>query len=349
MAQNHYTRLSIDEREFLYKSLAEGKWQKDIAEELNRHPSTISREVRRDNMNRSSYRPSHGEKSAERESLKRKRKYRLVEDQNLAKIIEDKIKLKWSPEQISGTLKKVFPSSPYLHVSHETIYRYIYSIEDKRHRESLINGLRRSRKRRRPRKKRSSKRTTIRNLVSIHKRPKEVEGREIPGHWEGDLVIGKDHKSAIGTLVERTTRFTIIVSFQGSHSTKAVCQAFAAVLGIFPSHMKKSLTYDRGTEMAGHQWFTEITGIPVFFADPYCSWQRGTNENTNGLIRDYLPKKTDFRMVTDRRLLDIQNALNHRPRKSLEYFNPSEMFQWFIEKPEGNVHDFYANIYEMVV
>lgn len=113
--------------------------------------------------------------------------------------------------------------------------------------------------------------------------------------------------------------------------------------------MKKSLTYDRGSEMAGHQWFTEITGIPVFFADPYCSWQRGTNENTNGLIRDYLPKKTDFRVVTDRRLLDIQNALNHRPRKKLEYLNPNEMFQWFIKMPGGNVHDFYANIYEIVV
>lgn len=346
MAQNQYTRLSIDEREFLYKSLAEGKWQKDIAKELTRDPSTISREIRRDGMRKSSYRPSYAEKAVKRESLRRKRKYKLVEDQELAKIIEDKIKLKWSPEQISGALKKQFPNSPYVHVSHETIYRYIYSIEDKEHRESLINGLRRSRKRRRQRKKRIGKRTTIRNLVSIHKRPNEVESREIPGHWEGDLIIGKDHKSAIGTLVERTTRFTIIVSFQGRHSTKAVCQAFAAVLGILPSHMKKSLTYDRGTEMAGHQWFTEITGIPVFFADPYCSWQRGTNENTNGLIRDYFPKKTDFRIITDQRLLNTQNALNHRPRKSLDFFNPTEMFQWFLETPGANVHDFYALGYE---
>ena len=346
MTQNHYSRLSIDEREILYKSLAEGKKQKDIAKALNRDPSTISREIRRDGMNRSTYRPSNAEKDFKRESLKRRRKYKLVEDQELAKIIEDKIKLKWSPEQISGALKKRFPNSTYMHVSHETIYRYIYSIEAKEHRESLVNGLRRSRKRRRSRKKRTGKRTTIRNLVSIHKRPDEVESRETPGHWEGDLVIGKDHKSAIGTLVERTTRFTIIVSFQGSHSTKDVCQAFAAALGVLPSHMKKSLTYDRGTEMAGHQWFTEITGIPVFFADPYCSWQRGTNENTNGLIRDYLPKKTDFRVVTDQRLFDIQDTLNHRPRKTLDFCHPGEMFQWFCQNEGGTTHDFYITLYQ---
>jgi len=349
MAQNQYNRFSIDEREFLYKSLAEGKKQIDIAKELNRDPSTISREIHRNKMSQSTYRPSLAEKNAKQESAKRTRKYKILEDQELAKIIEEKLALRWSPEQICGVLKKRHPNSPSMHISHETIYRYIYSIEDKDHRHSLVLCLRQSRRRRRPRKKKNGKRTSIRNLVSIHERPKEVESREEPGHWEGDLIIGKDHKSAIGTLVERTTRFTIIVSFQGRHSTKAVCQAFAAALGIFPSHMKKSLTYDRGSEMAGHQWFTEITGVPVFFADPYCSWQRGTNENTNGLIRDYLPKKTDFRVVTDRKLLDIQNALNHRPRKKLEYLNPNEMFQWFLETSGGNIHDFYANIYGVVV
>ena len=349
MAKNQYSRLTIDEREILYKGLAEGRYQKDIAKELNCHPSTVSREVRKGGMNRLTYRPNLAEKDAKRESLKRKRKYKLVEDQELAKIIEDKLKLRWSPEQISGVFKVEFPNSPYMHVSHETIYRYIYSIEDKVNREFLVNCLRQSRKRRRPRKKRGGKRTTIRNLISIHKRPEEVENREVPGHWEGDLVIGKDHKSAIGTLVERTTGFTIIVSFQGRHSTKAVCEAFAAALGILPPHMKKSLTYDRGTEMAGHQWFTQITGIPVFFADPYCSWQRGTNENTNGLIRDYLPKKTDFKLITDQKLFEIQNALNHRPRKRLNFCNPNEMFRWFLESPKSNVHDFYATNYGLVM
>lgn len=349
MAQKLYSRLSITEREILYKGLAEGKMQKDIAKELNRHPSSISREIRKDGMSRFSYRPSHGEKSAKRESLKRRRKYKLIEDQELAKIIEDKIRLKWSPELICGVFKKQFPNSPYMHVSHETIYRYIYSIEDKEHRESLVNCLRQSRKRRRPRKKGSSKRTTIRNLVSIHDRPTEAENREIPGHWEGDLIIGKEHKSAIGTLVERSTRFTIIVSFQGNLTTMAVCHAFAAALGIFPSHMIKSLTYDRGTEMSGHQWFTEVTGIPVFFADPYSPWQRGTNENTNGLIRDYLPKRTDFREVPDQELMKIQNALNHRPRKSLDFFTPDEMFQWFCRHEGTTVYDFYSTNYEMIV
>lgn len=349
MAKSKYTRIKFEERELIYKSLAEGKSQSDIAKKLDRDPSVISREIRRDSMDRNTYRPSRADIHAKLQSLKRKKKYKLVENQNLAKIIEDKIKLRWSPEQVSGTLKKLFPKTPSLHISHETIYRYIYSIKDKEHRESLISGLRRNRKRRRLRKEESKNRTSIRNLISIHQRPKEVEGREEPGHWEGDLIIGKDHKSAIGTLVERTTRFTIIVSLQGERSSKAVCQAFAAVFGVLPSHMKKSVTYDRGSEMSGHQWLTRVTGVPVFFADAYCSWQRGTNENTNGLIRDYLPKKTDFRKVTDRVLLDIQNALNERPRKTLEYFSPSEIFQWFLENPERNVHDFYGNICQMVM
>jgi transposase, IS30 family len=236
-----------------------------------------------------------------------------------------------------------------MQLSHETIYRYIYSIEDKECRIALINCLRQSRKRRKPRRKDGFKRSAIRNLVSIHERPNTAKDREEPGHWEGDLIIGKNHKSAIGTLVERTTRFTIIVSFLGTPNAIATTHAFAAALGVLPSHMKKSLTYDRGTEMAAHQRFTELTGIPVYFADPYSPWQRGTNENTNGLIRDYLPKGTDFREIDDEQLITIESALNSRPRKTLEYHTPEQLFNWLNQRVESTVEGFYIHCYPFVV
>jgi len=347
MAQKVYSRLSIEEREILYKKLAEGTKQSQIAKELDRHPSAISREIRRNGMNRETYRPTKAEQNSKQQSLKRRKKLKLVQNPDLTAFVEDKLMEKWSPEQISWVLKKVSSNSS-TQISHETIYRHIYSIENKEHKSSLINCLRRSRKRRRPRKRGSKKRTTIRNLVSIHARPRAVENREEVGHWEGDLVIGKDHQSAIGTLVERTTRRTIIVSFSQNHSTKEVVLGFAAALGILPTHMKKSLTYDRGSEMAGHTKLTEITGIPVFFADPYSPWQRGTNENTNGLIRTYFPKGTDFNEIDDERILTVQNALNERPRKCLDYGTPNKFFDWFSENPESDLNHFYWTHFQEV-
>lgn len=349
MANKKYVRFSIEEREILLKGLAEGKTQKAIAEELDRHQSTISREIRRIKMNRFSYRPSSGQKDADQQSIKRKRVYKLLINEELVGFVEEKLRIKWSPEQICGVLKKDFSGEPDMQLSHETIYRYIYSIEDKEHQKELIGCLRQSRKRRKPRKKGASKRTTIRNLVSIHDRPDTVEDRQEPGHWEGDLVIGKDHKSAIGTLVERTTRFTIIVSFVGTPNAITTAHAFAAALGVLPTHMKKSLTYDRGTEMASHQRFSELTGIPVFFADPYSPWQRGTNENTNGLIRDYLPKGTDFREIDDARLIAIESALNSRPRKTLEYHTPEQLFSWLNHGAEATVEGFLTHSYPVVI
>lgn len=348
MTQKQYSRFSIEEREILHKRLAEKKKQREIAEELSRSKSVISREIRRAGMTRKTYSPIKAERDAAQQSLKRKKKSKLTEDQPLATFVEEKLKVKWSPEQISGVLKN-FPPNSTACVSHESIYRYIYSIEDQEHKTALVNCLRRSRKRRRRRKKGSKKRTSIRDLTSIHARPEEVHSREVVGHWEGDLIIGKDHKSAIGTLVERTTRLTIIVSFQGGISTTKVVHGFAAALGVLPPHMKKSLTYDRGTEMSNHKKFTEITGIPVYFADPYCSWQRGTNENTNGLIRAYFPKGTDFRVIDDEALLMAQNELNIRPRKCLNFCTPSEMFDWFTENSGCSPDHFYSICYPQVM
>jgi len=349
MAKTLYSRFTIDEREILFKRLAEGKYQKDIAKELSRDPSTISREIQRSGMSRSSYRPSIAEEDVEIQKLKRRRKYKLVENRDLAGLVESKLKQKWSPEQISGRFKKDFPYSPYMHISHETIYRYIYSIEDKVHKMSLISNMRQSRRRRRPRKNGSKKRTNIKNIVSIHERPQEVEDREEPGHWEGDLVVGKDHRSAVATLVERTTRYTIIVTFNRFPNSIQVAKAFAAVFGMIPSHLRLSVTLDRGSEFAAYLKFTELTCVPVYFADPYCPYQRGTNENINGLIRQYCPKKTDFGDVDDRTMIDINDELNDRPRKTLEFFTPNEMYTWFSENPNKKVTDFFKIAYGVAI
>jgi transposase, IS30 family len=349
MARMTYSRLSITEQEIIHKRLAEGRSQKSIAEELARHESTISREIHREGMTRSTYRPSLAVEHAKKQAFKRRRKNKLVLDKELADFVEEKLKQRWSPEQISGVLKKRLPDHPQRDISHEAIYQYIYSIEDKEKRKELIGYLRQSRRRRKPHKDKKTKRITIKGLVSIHDRPKEVESREEPGHWEGDLVVGKDHQSAIGTLVERTTRLTIIVSFQGYPNATQTAIGFAAALGIFPAHMKRSLTYDRGTEMAGHARFTEITGISVFFADPYSPWQRGTNENSNGLIRDYLPKKTDFRDIDDLKLLKVQMDLNSRPRKLLDFRSPEEIFSWLMSHPGKIIDDFFASNYPLAL
>jgi IS30 family transposase len=349
MAKKKYSRLTINEREIILKGLSEGKTQKEIANDLGRHPSTLSREINKIEMNKSSYSPNNGQQEACKQARKRKRKYKINTEKKLANYIEEKLKIKWSPELISAILKKLFPNQPHMHVSHETIYRYIYSTKNKLRRQELINYLKQSRKRRKPRKRAGSKGSRIRNLTPIHERPDTAEDREEPGHWEGDLVIGKDHKSAIGTLVERTTRFTIIVTFEGTPNSLAVVRGFAAALGVLPAHMKKSLTYDRGMEMAAHQYFTEITGIPVFFADAYSPWQRGTNENTNGLIRDYYPKKTDFRGIDHMKITSVASALNLRPRKVLEYYTPNQFFVWLSTNSWATASDFLVRQYALVV
>jgi len=340
MAEKSYSRFNITEREILFKRLAERKQQNEIAIELGRHPSSISREIRRNRMDRQVYSPTKAEQHARTEAEKRRRRYKLITNQPLVTFVEEKLKQRWSPEQISGAVNQLFPDNTRMRISHETIYRYIYAVDDKNHRTELIDCLRQGRKYRRPKNRKHNKGSRIRNIVPISERPIEAKSRQQPGHWEGDLIIGKDHQSAIGTLVERTTRLVFIVSFNRIPNAIDVALGFAAALGTLPAHMKRSLTYDRGTEMASHQKFTEITGIPVFFADPYSPWQRGSNENTNGLIRDYFPKKTDFRDVEDEELFESQLALNCRPRKLLQFHTPMELFQWFLDHPGVSFDDF---------
>jgi transposase, IS30 family len=212
-----------------------------------------------------------------------------------------------------------------MHVSHETIYTYLYTLPRGELRKELIAQLRQGARGRQNRKRGADRRGVIPNMLSIHERPTEVLDRSVPGHWESDLLIGKDHASAIGTLVERTTRTTILVPLKSKDAT-TVRAAFARTVKRLPQEVFKSITHDRGSEMSQHELFTHDTKVQIYFADPQSPWQRGTNENTNGLIRQYFPKGTDFSSVPERELKRVQTLLNQRPRKTLNWETPEEAF-----------------------
>jgi IS30 family transposase len=226
-------------------------------------------------------------------------------------------------------LKKEFPDNITMNISMESIYFYIYIHAKPALKKELIGQLRQKRKYRGNVRRGVDKRSTIKDPVRIDERPEEVNGREIPGHWEGDLVMGKDRTSAVGTLNERSSRTVILVHLKARDAT-SVRKAFEKEFKSIPLQMKKTLTYDNGTEMAQHKLFTKNTKIQVYFAHPYSPWERPTNENSNGLIRDYFPKGTDFSKVTKKRLKEVQNELNERPRKVLEMQTPKEVFDQYI-------------------
>lgn len=228
----------------------------------------------------------------------------------------------WSPEQIAARLKIKF-NDLNMHVSPETIYTHLYVLPRGALKKELLGHLRQFRTKRKKRGKHHAAHGPIPDLISIHERPIEVEDRSIPGHWEGDLIIGDSHKSAIGTLVERTTRTTLIIPLDKKDAL-SVRQAFVRRIRYLPKQLKLSMTYDRGGEMAQHKLFSQQTKMKVYFADPQSPWQRGTNENTNGLIRQYFPKGTDFSKVKHTELRRVQNLLNSRPRKVLSWKTPYE-------------------------
>jgi IS30 family transposase len=262
---------------------------------------------------------------------KPKRKRKLDTNEELKNQVFSLLAFEWSPEQIAKRLKRQYPHDIRMHISHESIYTYIYCLPRGELKKELIGYLRREQKERRRRGGVYEKRGNIPDMVSIHERPEEVASRIIPGHWEGDLVVGAGHKSAIGTLVERTTRTTIIVPLK-TKDAASVRKAFAREMKSLPRQMKLSLTYDRGMEMAEHKLFTKETKMQVYFADPYSPWQRGTNENTNGLIRQYFPKGTDFTTITRKEIKRVQNLLNGRPRKALAFETPYEAFTRLINE-----------------
>lgn len=324
--KNTYTRLSFVEREEISKGIYAREKLSQIAERLNRHPSTITREIARQvKRRRWCYSAVKGNVIAKENRKKSGRVKKIEANPQLLVYIQSGLKKEWSPDEISNRLKLEHPNDLNMRISHESIYQYLYCLARGELKKELMRGLRRERKERLSRFALHSRRSGITDIISISERPEEAEGRIVPGHWEGDLIIGKNHASALGTLVERTTRLTLLVPLK-KKDAMSVRIAFAKAFKRIPNKMKKSLTYDRGLEMAQHKLFTEETKIQVYFADPYSPWQRGTNENTNGLIRQYFPKGTDFSKVTLASIRHAEKRLNSRPRKILEYRTPSERF-----------------------
>jgi IS30 family transposase len=264
-------------------------------------------------------------------SNKRFGQNKIAANKPIGNYVLQKLELRWSPEQISKRMTKDFPDDPKMRISHEAIYLYVYLHSKTEVRKLLEKELRQKRKFRGNVRRGLDKRTKIVDPIRIDERPAEVLGREIPGHWEGDLIIGTDHKSAIGTLVERTTRTIIIVALKSTDAT-AVRKAFEKEFGLIPKQMKLTLTYDNGSEMSQHKLFTKHTKINVYFTHPYSPWERPTNENSNGLVRDYFPKGTDFNLITKARLKEVQHQLNERPRKVLNWCTPKEVFEDLILK-----------------
>jgi IS30 family transposase len=325
-----YQRITINERIIIEKQLALGVSHSQIAASLCRAKSSVYRDIKRCKSGR--YTAMEATRLAVGKSSDRKNgKSKMNQNKELFNYVKEKLGLFWSPQQIHMELKKDYPSDEAMRIAVETIYFYIYVHAKPELKAALIEQLRQKRKYRGNVRRGKDKRTTIADKISIEERPEEVKGREIPGHWEGDLILGKDRQSAIGTLNERTTRTVILVHLK-ARDAETVRKAFEKEFKDIPRQMKQSLTYDNGTEMAQHKLFTKNTKIAVYFAHPYSPWERPTNENSNGLLRDYFPKGTDLSLITKKRLKEVQNQLNERPRKVLDWRKPKEVFDEFIMK-----------------
>lgn len=313
-------RLAMGEREEIAVALSHGLPYAEVARALGRSTSTVSREVAA-NGGRDGYRAS----MAHRRAFDRCRrpKARKLAPGPLSRMVLGWVEAWWSPEQIARRLRLEYPDDPMMWVSHETIYQSIYVQGRGELRRELARCLRSGRAQRQPRA-RMERRGRIPDMVSISERPAEIEDRAVPGHWEGDLIIGKDGKSAVGTIVERTTRFLVLFHLPEGRDAQSVADALRQVVAAMPAGVFRSITWDQGREMAHHTQFTADTGIPVYFCDPHTPWQRGLNENTNGLVRQYLPKGTDLSSQSVEDLRRIARSLNRRPRKVLGYMTPSE-------------------------
>jgi IS30 family transposase len=335
---NTYQQLSIEERTMIQTQLVTGIRPAAIAAGLNRSASTLSRELHRNGWVRppaqrrpgrpvvaGGYLACAAHQRAQVCAVTPRVERRLRPGTVLWKQVQRYLKAGYSPEQIAGTLAAVHPDHPSLRVSHETIYTAIYAMPRGALRTEVIGWLRFGHAKRRPRARGEDRRGQIPDMVSIHARPPEVEERLIPGHWEGDLIKGAHNRSSVGTLVERTTLFTVL-SRMNDASAEAALEGFSHVLNRIEAQRRLSLTYDQGREMAAHQRLTEATGVKVYFADPHSPWQRGINENTNGLLRQYLPKGSDLSGFTQKELDAIAWKLNTRPRKTLGFKCPAELF-----------------------
>jgi len=334
-----YKHLSCEERTLIQLSLERQCSPSDIAKSLGRPTSTISRELGRNGWNNPAararqrgrpplaggYRMASAQQRADELAARARKPKRLCVGGELWQRVDSLLRGFHSPEQVSGILKRMNPEDSTLQVSHETIYTAIYAMPRGELRKELIACLRQSRKSRRPRARGEDRRGKIPNMTSIHERPAEVDERLVPGHWEGDLIKGARNASAVGTLVERISLFVTLAKMT-SASAEAAKNGFSFVLNRIDAQRRLSMTYDQGREMACHETLAENTGIKVYFADPHSPWQRGINENTNGLLRQYMPKGTDLARFSQEELDQIAWKLNTRPRKSLQWRCPAEIF-----------------------
>ena len=313
--------LSLDDRVEIRLGLERAETYEAMGQRLGRHRSTVCREVGA-NGGRNDYRPMDAHRAAAKRARRPKPTRLSVRPALCGRVVADLERL-WSPEQIARRLRAEFSDDPEMWVSHETIYKSIYVQGRGELRRELAACLRTGRAKRRP-QGRMEKRGRIPDMVMISERPAEAKDRAVPGHWEGDLIIGKDGKSAIGTLVERSTRFVILLHLAGDRSAEAVRTAIAAAIATLPATLQRSLTWDQGIEMAQHVRLSVDAGIDVYFCDPHSPWQRGSNENTNGLLRQYFPKGTDLSVHSPEVLQAAADSLNGRPRQTLGWLTPSE-------------------------
>ena len=317
--------LSEDERIQIADLKLAGASVRAIARALGRSPSTVSRELRRNASPGGDYRPHAAHRRA-RVRRARPKQRKLAANAVLHSLVQDRLsRLRWSPEQISAALARRFPDDPLMNVSPETIYQSLYVQGRGELRRELAACLRTGRTVRKPQRRPGQRYSRFTDpMLMISERPAEVEDRAVPGHWEGDLIVGPGHLSAVGTLVERATRFVLLVHLPNDHSGETVRDGLIAAMQTLPAQLRKSLTWDQGTEMARHRDFTLATDMPVYFCDPASPWQRGSNENTNGLLRQFLPKGEDLSRFSPDDLGEIAHLMNTRPRKTLGWETPAE-------------------------
>ena len=337
----HYEQLTAEERATIMVMKNDGCSARHIARTLHRSPSTITRELQRFTcwLDRPAFISAQGcaydaraaGVRARRERFKPRRCSKLAPDTVLFGVVHHFLSERWSPSQIAGTLKRMWPNDPQRSVSHETIYNCIYAMPRGELRKDLIACLRRAQSKRMPRSRGEDRRGQLPELLSIHVRPPEANDRAFPGHWEGDLIKGAGNRSAVGVLVERSSRLVMLAKLADATAASAL-EGFTAKLRGIAEPMRQTLTYDQGKEMARHAELTANTGIKVYFCDPHSPWQRGSCENINGLIRQYLPKGTDLSVYSQEQLDAIADQLNSRPRAIHGFYPPISVYQAMLEK-----------------
>jgi IS30 family transposase len=331
--------LSLQEREEIAVGLAARESIRSVASRLGRSPSTISRELRRNcprdssgrYLARGRYRAMMAQSKADARA-RRPKASKLAAYPPLHTHVQAKLVMRWSPQQITRRLPVEFPDDERMRISHEAIYRSIYVQGRGALRRELASCLRTGRAVRKPRRQAGQRRARIKDMVLISERPPEIEDRAVPGHWEGDLIIGKDGASAIGTLVERSTRFVMLLHLT-NHSATTVREAIAATMLTLPPALRRTLTWDQGVELAEHLQLRMDTDMDVYFCDPHSPWQRGSNENTNGLLRQYFPKSTDLSTHPPQHLAHVADELNRRPRETLGWHTPAEALAELLSAP----------------